>query len=334
MPQQLAVITKTGIRPTAGTGLVLPALFTPDHATAKRVLEFFTANIRNPNTRQAYAKAAGDFAAWCEARGLDHLRHVQPIHVAAYIEQLQQRIAAPSVKVKLAAIRMLFDWLVLGQIVPTNPASVVRGPKHVVKKGKTPILSADEARTLLDSIATQHRRASPRIVGLRDRAMIALLTYTFSRGGAAVKMRVEDVYTQSRRTWVRLHEKGGKRHEMPCHHKLETFLEEYIAAAGIADDPKGWLFRTTEGNSGYLTDRPMNRTDLYRVIRRRAEDAGIKTKIGCHTFRATGITEYLRNGGKLEIAQQMANHESARTTGLYDRRDDQLTLDEVERILI
>ena len=259
---------------------------------------------------------------------------MQPIHVAAYIEQLQQRIAAPSVKVKLAAIRMLFDWLVLGQIVPTNPASVVRGPKHVVKKGKTPILSADEARTLLDSIATQHRHASPRIVGLRDRAIIALLTYTFSRGGAAVKMRVEDVYTQSRRTWVRLHEKGGKRHEMPCHHKLETFLEEYIAAAGITDDPKGWLFRTTEGNSGYLTDRPMNRTDLYRVIRRRADDAGITTKIGCHTFRATGITEYLRNGGKLEIAQQMANHESARTTGLYDRRDDQLTLDEVERILI
>ena len=147
-------------------------------------------------------------------------------------------------------------------------------------------------------------------------------------------MRVEDVYTQSRRTWVRLHEKGGKRHEMPCHHKLETFLEEYVAAAGIKDDQKGWLFRTTEGQSGTLTDRPMNQADVYRMIRRRADDASIKTKIGCHTFRATGITEYLRNGGRLEIAQQMANHESARTTGLYDRRDDQVSLDEVERILI
>jgi len=121
---------------------------------------------------------------------------------------------------------------------------------------------------------------------------------------------------------------------MPCHHKLETFLEEYIAAAKISGDQKGWLFRTTEGQSGILTDRPMKQDDVYRMIRRRAEDAGIKTKIGCHTFRATGITEYLRNGGKLEIAQQMANHESARTTGLYDRRDDQLTLDEVERIWI
>jgi site-specific recombinase XerD len=331
---QIVVTNQILLRP--GAAIPLPALFAADHTTAKRVLEFFTANIRNPNTRKAYAKAAGDFAAWCNHCGLHHLRDVQPVNVAAYIEELQQRIAAPSVKVQLAAIRMLFDWLVLGQIVLTNPASVVRGPKYVVKKGKTPILSAEEARTLLDSIETHDRyhHASPRIVGLRDRALIALLTYTFSRVGAAVTMRVEDVYTEARRTWVRLHEKGGKRHEMPCHHKLETFLEEYIAAAEIADDPKGSLFRTTEGQSGYLTDRPMRQDDVYRMIRRRADNAGIKTKIGCHTFRATGITEYLRNGGKLEIAQQMANHESARTTGLYDRRDDQLTLDEVERILI
>ena len=334
MAQALVVIGKTGIRSRSGDDIALPALFRPDAATAKRVIEFFTANIRNPNTRKAYARAAGDFATWCEARGLDQLRTVQPIHVAAYIEELQQRIAAPSVKVQLAAIRMLFDWLVLGQIVPTNPASVVRGPKYSVKKGKTPILSAEEARTLLDSIETEHTPGWPRIVGLRDRAMIALLTYTFSRVGAAITMRVEDVYTEARRTWVRLHEKGGKRHEMPCHHKLEAFLEQYIDAAEIKDDPKGWLFRTTQGNSGYLTDRPMRQDDVYNMIRRRAADAGIKTKIGCHTFRATGITEYLKNGGRLEIAQQMANHESARTTGLYDRRNDQVSLDEVERILI
>ena len=122
--------------------------------------------------------------------------------------------------------------------------------------------------------------------------------------------------------------------EMPCHHKLEEYLNEYIQAAGIGDDPKGFLFRTTQGQSGYLTKRAMSQADAYRMIRRRAADAGIRTKIGCHTFRATGITEYLRNGGKLEVAQQMANHESARTTGLYDRRNDQVSLDEVERILI
>jgi len=125
------------------TAVFVPMLLAPIPATAKRVIEFFTANIRNPNTRKAYARAAGDFATWCEGRGLDCLRDVQPVHVAAYIEELQQRIAAPSVKVQLAAIRMLFDWLVLGQVVPTNPAIVVRGPKYAVKKDKTPIHSAD-----------------------------------------------------------------------------------------------------------------------------------------------------------------------------------------------
>jgi site-specific recombinase XerD len=172
------------------------------------------------------------------------------------------------------------------------------------------------------------------LVGLRDRALIALLVYTFARVGAAVKMHTADVFVQGRRTWVRLHEKGGKHHEMPCHHSLEAYLHEYIEAGSLDLQPKGFLFRTTEGQSGVLTDRPMSQSDVYRMIKRRAVDAGIKTKIGCHTFRATGITEYLRNGGKLEIAQQMANHESARTTGLYDRRNDQVSLDEVERILI
>ena len=251
-----------------------------------------------------------------------------PVHVAAYIEGLQKKIAAPSVKLQLAAIRMLFDWLVVGQVVPVNPASSVRGPKHVVKKGKTPVLSAEEARVLIDSIDTDS------LAGLRDRALIGIMVYTFARVGAVIKMRVEDVYVQGRRTWARLHEKGGKRHEMPCHHNLEDYLEAYIEGAGIAADAKGYLFRTSRGRTSELTERPMAQQDVYRMIRRRAEEAGVRTKICCHSFRATGITEYLRNGGKLEVAQQMANHESARTTGLYDRRNDQVSLDEVERILI
>ena len=158
-----------------GGGIHLPALFSPDSATAQRVLEFFTANIRNPHTRKAYATAVRGFAAWTDTVGIAHLRYVAPLHVAAYIEQLQSRLSAPSVKLQLAAIRMLFDWLVVGQIVPTNPASAVRGPKHSLKKGKTPALTAEEARDLLDSIATR----SP--VGLRDRALIALMIYTFAR---------------------------------------------------------------------------------------------------------------------------------------------------------
>ena len=306
----------------------LLALFAPDAAAARRFLEFFTANIRNPNTRRAYARAAVEFAAWCGRNRLQELREIEPIHVAAYVEGLQEQLAAPSIKLHLAAIRMLFDWLVVGQVLAVNPASSVRGPKHSVRKGKTPVLAAEEARVLLDSIDPAS------LIGLRDRALIALMVYTFARVGAALNMRVEDVYTQGRRTWIRLHEKGGKRHEMPAHHNLEESLHAYLEGVGLAADKKGYLFRTARGRAASLSEKPMSQPDAWRMIERRARAAGIHTRIGNHSFRATGITEYLKNGGKLEIAQQMANHESARTTGLYDRRNDQVSLDEVERIMI
>lgn len=304
----------------------LPALYAPNEQAARRTLEFFTANIRNGNTRKAYARAAAEFAAWCQARGITELSQVQPVHVAAYIEGLQ--LAAPSIKQRLAALRVLFDWLVVGQVIPVNPAASVRGPKHSVKKGKTPVLTAEEARALLDSIDT----STP--MGRRDRALIGLMVYTFARVGAALKMKVEDVYVQGRRTWVRLHEKGGKQHEMPCHHNLDEYLHKFIEGSALDLQPKSPLFRTAIPHTGALTERAMTQADAYRMIRRRAQAAGIATKIGNHSFRATGITEYLKNGGKLEVAQAMANHESARTTGLYDRRSDQVSLDEVERIVI
>lgn len=320
---------KTGTSVSIASSLAgLPALFTPTPAAAQRTLEFFAAHIRNPNTRKAYARAVEDFAAWCGEHGLHELARIGPVHVAAYVEQLQARLSAPSVKQHLAALRVLFDWLVVGQVVPSNPASSVRGPRHSVRKGKTPVLTAEEARAMLDAIDI----TTP--AGLRDRALIGLMVYTFARVGAAIGMRVEDVYVQGRRTWVRLHEKGGKVHEMPCHHNLDEYVHAYLDGAELAGDKKGFLFRSAKGRGGKLSARPMSQADVYRMIGRRAAAASVDTRIGCHSFRATGITEYLRNGGKLEVAQQMANHESARTTGLYDRRQDQVSLDEVERIRI
>jgi hypothetical protein len=182
-------------------------------------IDFFTAQIRNRNTRAAYALAVRTFCSWCDARQLT-LKTLRTHHVVAYVELLGKRYSAPTVKQHLAAIRMLFDWLVVRQVVDMNPAAAVRGPKHVVKRGKTPVLEADEARTLLESIDVST------LVGLRDRALIALLIYTFARVSAAIGMNVEDYYVQGRRSWVRLHEKGGKRHAMPAHHLLETYMDE------------------------------------------------------------------------------------------------------------
>jgi site-specific recombinase XerD len=221
--------------------VALPALYAPSPEVGKRTMEFFTAHIRNPHTRKAYFKAVEQFAKWCEEKGIDELHRVEPIMIAAYIEELGGRMSAPSIKQHLAAIRMLFDWLIVGGLLRVNPASAVRGPKHSVKKGKTPVLSADETRTLLDSIDTSS------LIGLRDRALIALLTYTFARVGAAIKMKVEDVYVQRRRTWVRLHEKGGKRHEMPCHHTLDEYLTAYIEGAQLSPIAKGCSFAACLG---------------------------------------------------------------------------------------
>ena len=260
-------------------------------------------------------------------RGVRQLAAIESVHIAAYIEQLQKARSAPTAKLRLAALRHLFDWMVIGQIMPVNPAAAVRGPRHVVRRGKTPVLDPAEARQLIDAIDTTT------IIGLRDRALIGLMVYSFARIGAAIGMRVEDVYPQNRRLWVRLHEKGGKQHAMPCHHNLETYLHEYLDGAG-ANDPKAMLFQTYSRATGQLTGAPLPQANAYAMIQRRAKAAGITTRAGNHTFRATGVTAYLKNGGTLEKAAQMANHASTRTTQLYDRRAEEVTLDEVERILV
>jgi site-specific recombinase XerD len=216
-----------------------------------RYVEFFTANINNPHTRRAYARARARFFAWCEQRGLT-LTTIRPFDAAAWVNELQEKYGAPGVKQQLAAVRMLFDWLITGQVVPFNPASAVRGPKHVVKTGTTPVLEGAEWRRLIDSITTETLR------DLRDRALIATLTYSFARIGAALKMKVEDLQSKGAGWQVHLHEKGGKQHVMPCHHALAEALRAYIDAAGIAEDRKSWLFRTSPGHNGtVLTDQPM-----------------------------------------------------------------------------
>ena len=275
---------------------VVPAIIADlgDQA-AWRYVEFFTANIRNPNTRRAYFRACNRFLAWCEDRGLT-LAAIRPHDVATHIEQRQNKVSAPSVKQELAAIRMLFNWMVTGQVVPTNPAVAVRGPSHVVKTGKTPVLDGTEWRTLLGSIPVVTLRE------LRDRALIATLTYSFARINGALKMMtVEDLRPRGAGLTIRLHERGGKHHAMPCHHALAEILHAYINTAGIAEDRKGWLFRTSRGHDGnILSDEQMGQPDAWRMIRRRAKAAGVDAPIGNHTFRATGITAYLSNGGALD----------------------------------
>lgn len=325
MSTEIVTQAPKGITPRKGLPTV-PALIADqgEHA-ARRFIEFFTANIRNRNTRAAYAQAVAQFLSWCEERRLS-LKAIDPITVAAYIESHPG--AAPTKKQHLAAIKMLFDWLVTGQVIPLNPAASVRGPKHVVRKGKTHVLSTGDARTLLDSIETSS------VVGLRDRALIGVMVFSFARIGAVLGMKVEDYYQNGKRWWLRLHEKGGKFHEVPAHHNAEAYLDAYIEAAGIGKDDKGPLFRSAVGKTGKLTDRPLRRNNALDMVKRRAAAAKLSKRVCNHTFRATGITAYLEAGGTIEKAQAIAAHESPKTTKLYDRTSDTISLDEIERIAI
>ena len=325
MSRALAV-SKSSVLPPADAGLTVPAVIAAAGGKAVwRFVEFFTANIRNPNTRAAYAHAVAGFCAWCGERGYDFLR-MTPVAIAAWVEQLlADGLARPTVKQHLAAVRMLLDYMVTGGILPFNPAAPVRWPKHVVKKGKTPVLTPEEARLLLDSIDVESDS------GLRDRALIGVMVFSFARVSAVFGMDIQDYSQQGKRWWLRLAEKGGKAHAVPVHHKAEEYLDAYLAALG--NPVKGPLFRAMTKERGFGKGR-LSRIDAFRMVKRRSAAAGLGDTPNCHTFRAIGITAYLLNGGTIEGAQAIAAHESPRTTKLYDRTSDEITLAEIERIAI
>ena len=215
------------------------------------------------------------------------------------------------------------------QVLPFNPASSVRGPKHVVKPGNTPVLSAKETRTLLDGIDVST------VVGLRDRAFLGVLVYSFGRVRAAISLRVADYYTEGSRSLFRLHEKGGRYNVVPAHHTARAYVDAYLEAAGIAEDRRGPLFRSCQpGRRDALQDWVISRLSGLKMIKGGARKAGLPAEICAHSFRGTGITEYLRNGGDLEIAARIAGHGSTRTTQLYNRLPEEVSLDEIERIHI
>lgn len=308
---------------------LLPSVIDGAGGKAKyKFVEFFTAQIANDNTRRAYARAAYRFLGWCEARGLE-LSEIHPVATAGYIRQLEKELSPASVKVQLAAIRMLFDWFVVEGVTSYNPASSVKGPKHSPRRGKTPVLTAADTRRLFESIELET------IKDYRDRAILGVLFYAWVRVSAVCKLDVGDYYHVGKNSFVRFKEKGGKEHAIPAHHKVVEYLDAYMEQAEIDSSnrtqKKQPLFRTIDRTRD-ITGTRMHRNDVFRMVRARALDAGITADITVHSARATGITTYLENGGQLEAAQDIANHADPRTTRLYDRRKDRLDRAEIERV--
>jgi site-specific recombinase XerD len=286
--------------------------------------EFFSGRVRNPHTRAAYRRAVLRFLAWLERAGCP-LARVMPGTVGEYLDTLD--CSAPTKKLELAALRQFFDVLVLRHVVVFNPAQAVRGERFSVVEGTTPEITPEQTRALLASIAPRT------LVGLRDRAVIGVLAFTAARAGAVARLTRGGLQSDGTQYRLRFLEKGGKRRDIPVRHDLEGFLLAYLSAAGLttapADSP---LFRSADGKRDRLTSNGVTGVDICRLVKRRLKAAGLPTHLSPHSFRVSVATDLLSQNVSLADVQFLLGHADSRTTQLYDRRQQTVTRNLVERI--
>ena len=287
--------------------------------------EFIFGEIRNAHTRRAYQSAVKRFLNWIEDAGIA-LRQVSPRNVGDYLEGLD--LAIPSKKLHRAALNHFFDFQVRRHAVILNPVSSVRNERYQSNEGKTPEISVKEARRMFQNIDNS-------LVGLRDRAILAVLAYSGSRIGAVAGLRRRDFQFEGEQWVLFFKDKGGKHRKVPVRHDLQLLLFRYLERAGISEfDGDKPLFRTTKGKTGILTDKGMTDNDMQRMFKRRLKKAGLSPALSPHSFRVATITNLLSQGVPLEDVQNLANHADPRTTRLYDRRQRKVTRNVVERIPI
>ncbi|MGO9917336.1 MAG: tyrosine-type recombinase/integrase [Isosphaeraceae bacterium] len=340
MPNEL-VKASPAIVPAVVASAALPELVERAGGAARFAWdEFFYAEHHNPHTQKAYQRAVRRFLGWAEGQGIE-LKAITPGMVGQYLVGLGGSAAKRNQH--LAALRGFFDRLVNRHVCVLNPASSVKGVKEQEIEGKTPGIGVEPARTLMKSIKLTYKvKAKGRepqevvsVIGLRDRAILATLAYTACRGGAVAKLRLGDFRSDGTQYVLRFQEKGGKSREIPVRHDLEGFILAYVDGAGITDDAKDMpLFRASNGRTRKLTSNAMTSKRICELVKRRLKDAGLPEHLSPHSFRVTAITDLLRQGIPLEDVQYLAGHAEPRTTGLYDRRQKQVTRNIVERISI
>ena len=346
MAQDLLIPPSPSQIAPVGRAKPLPAIIANAGPTASFAWEeFFAASLRNAHTRAAYAHAARCFLDREELKGVA-LKNITPGMVGRYFDQHPGSL--PTRKLHLAALRRLFDLFVNRHLMLLNPAASVRGERYQVIEGKTPEITAAQARTLIASVRTTRappapaapglpgqETAAPLLVGLRDRAALGVMLFTAARAGAIAKLRLKHFRHDGSQWTLRFEEKGGKSREIPVRHDLERLLLGYVRAAGLEGAPgDAPLFRSAARTTGRLTDRPMTGVDLCRMVKRRLKEAGLPTHLSPHSFRVFTVTDLLSQGVPLEEVQYLAGHSDPRTTRLYDRRRKQVGRQIVERISI
>jgi site-specific recombinase XerD len=291
--------------------------------------EFFTGMIRNKHTRRAYLHAVKLFLEWAGQHGGGELAQIAPWHVGQYVEEMAATTGIATRNLHLSALRHFFDNLVMRHAIVLNPARSVRGERLSVMEGRTPEIPIGDVRKLLASINTSH------LVGLRDRAILAVMVYTTSRRSAVAKLKRGDFYHAGQQWMFHFAEKGGKSREIPVRHDLEIFIAEYVDSAGLRDAPKDTpLFQSAVRRRRSLTGKPISGDDIYRIMKRRLKDFGMSLLYSPHSFRVTTITDLLEQNVPREDVQHLAGHADPRTTGLYDRRKRKISRNIVERISV
>lgn len=294
------------------------------HASGFAYEEFLFGQIRNPNTRRAYQAAINRFLEWLRQQDLPLVK-VAPRDVGDYLDSL--KLSIPSKKLHRAALNHFFDFQVQRHAVVLNPVSSVRNERYQVAEGKTPEITIKQARRLFGAIE------GSTVVGLRDRAAIAVLAYSGSRIGAVARLRRQDLVHEGDQWVLCFTDKGGKHRKVPVRHDLQRMLFGYLEAAGITElDGNLPLFRSSKGKKMALSTAGMTDNDLQRMFKRRLRKAGLPPTLSPHSFRVAAITNLLTQGVPLEDVQNLANHADPRTTRLYDRRQRKVTRNIVERI--
>jgi len=287
--------------------------------------EFFAAQISNENTRSNYLRDVRRFASWCSGRGLT-LHVITPVDVAAYRDNLiTEKLAPATVKRHLSALRMLFSYMVATGAMAYNPAREVKTQPIRRSGGKTPAFDPKQVRLLFENFDIS------KPIDLRDRAFMGVMAYTFCRVSAACRLTVSDYINLGEESFIRLNEKGGVEREIVCHPILPVYLGAWIKAAGLKGSDS--LFPTFTGpKHDQISEQPMSRHKALQMVKRRLERASLSHLFTNHSFRATGITTFLENGGDLKTAQNIAGHADSRTTEGYDRRATRVKLSEIARV--
>src|ERR1017187_1582411 len=294
--------------------------------------EFFEGTLRNPHTQRAYRHAVKLFLAWFEKHGggdplVGELTQIAPWHVGQYFKGLVKTTSIATRNQHLSALRHFFDGMVTRHAIVLNPALSVRGERYSVMEGKTPEIPIPDARKLLASVDTSH------VVGLRDRAILAVLVYTGSRAGAVAKLKRGNFYRAGEQWMLHFEEKGGKSREIPVRHDLQEMISAYIDAAGLREAPKDTpLFQSALKKKRMLSGKAIHVNDICRMMKRRLKDFAMPLLYSPHSFRVTTITDLLEQNVPREDVQHLAGHSDPRTTNLYDRRKRKVSRNIVERI--